>query len=421
MKNSVSSTPESLPENYSVLSLTYTDHKPLKQALGKQTQFALGDMSGQPSPGRIPERLPKAMINTEVKPLEIRDTAEQPPEPKTLLVEQERDTSLPDLDDPEFIEEMENWIAEQRKKLNEVKPAKGIFCPPDSSFDYEIRFIARKSYLPHQLVDKAVPDKPDFLERWLIKKLDEKINDYGCLITHFTYGWRLGNSDKPHAILVSLSDKYIEEVCKQVFLLAGPETPFDAQDLKEARETIASLMCQCKTDGYFSPEGLAKIAHVAQHIVNWAVLTFSESAALSTSSNAFFSLRHLRYPPKSPPKLSFKEEALYSPYKFDWDQLLAQFSFYIPYITLFEDIIEAGIIKHCPVCDTLFSRPKSKKKYFDRQVYCSEQCRKKAERHRHYEKHKEKLKPMRRQEMKGRRKYYKDRGNDYDKKVRGTL
>lgn len=425
VESNVTSTSESLPQNYSVLLLRYIDHKPVKQDLGKQTGSALEDISGQSSPGGTSEQLPKAVVDTEAKHLEIPDTADQPPETKTLLVEQEKDITLPDLDNPEFIEEMQKWLAEQKEKFYEVKTPKASSYSPDPSlnFDYAIRFIVRKSYLPHQLLNKALLNKPQFLERRLIKTLGERIHDYNCLITDLSYGQRLGNPDKPHEILLSLSDEYIEGLCEQIRFLVGPELPFDAQDLKEVKEKIATLTQDWKRDGYFQNEDLAWISHIGQHIINWVQAFFSDSLRFSDSSNAFFTLKHLRHPPKFPPqpKLSFEDVPVYSPYRFDWGQYLTQLSFYEPYITLFWDIIEDNIIKMCPVCGILFSRPKSKKRYFDRQTYCLEKCRKKAERHRYYERQKEELRLKHRKDMRSIRKCYKDHGLSYDKKVRGTL
>jgi len=415
--------PEKLPEKYSVLSLAYIDHKPVKQNWGKLTGSVLENKSGQSSLGDAVEQLPKAMVDTEAKPLETPDTAEQPPGTKTALVEQERETSLPDVYTSERREAFEKYLAEQERRFDEATKTKASSYSPDPSlnFDYVIRFIVRKSYLPHRLLDKALLDKPQLLERCLIRTLGERIHDYDCLITHFSYGQRLGDPDKPHEILLSLSDEYIEGLCEQIRFLAGPESPFDAQDLKEAKERIATLTQDWKRDGYFQNEDLAWIAHIGQHIINWVQAFFLDSLRFSASSNVFSTLKHLRYPPKLPPKLSFEDAPLYSPYRFDWGQQLAQLSFYEPYITLFADIIEAGIVKQCPVCGMLFSRPKSERKYFNQQTYCDEKCRKKAEKHRHYEQNKEKLKAMQGKVMKERRKIYKDRGSNYDKKIRGTL
>lgn len=286
-----------------------------------------------------------------------------------------------------------------------VKTKKALSYPPDSSwdFDYMIRILVRKFYLPKLLLNKALSAKPNLLERRLIAELGEEIHSYGCLLTDFSYGWRLGHPDKPHEILISLSDEYIEDLCLQLSFVQNGGPLYDSVILMETRERMASLMQHWEKEGYFSNEDLAWIAHVGRDIINWV------------------DLKDLRYAPKSPRRLTFKLEAFYSHNPFGWAEHLAQLSFYRYYMTLFFDIMEHGIIKMCPVCTKFFSRPKSEKRYFDPQIYCCPQCQKKAADHRYYEKRKEELRLERREDMRSIRKCYKDHGLSYDKKVRGTI
>jgi len=426
-RNEVSGTPKILPENYSALLLTYVDHNPVRQDLEDQIRFVVGDMSERPGSSRTAKQLPKAMGGARANSQEIANTVKQCAETKKPPAGQERETDLSDLSISEQIEALDALLDEQRKEFDDPK-TRGVYpCPPDSSssFDYQIEFIARKHYLPDHLLDKALRREPGFLEGLLIKKLGEKIHDYDCLITDFRYGWRLGDPLKPYEVLLSLSDKYIEDLCKQILLLAGPQTPFQAQDLKEARERIASLTQQWKDDRCFSNENLAWIAHVGQHIINWSHATLSDSLRFSTSSTAFLTLKHLRYPPKFPPKLCFEPQGSYSPDQFSWAQHLAQLSFYMHYMTLFLDMARDGSIKICAMCAKLFSRSKTKKGDFSRRRYCSPRCRSQAEKRRYYGKHQEELRRKHREYMRETRKVYKEvykeEGMSYDKKVRSLI
>lgn len=285
-----------------------------------------------------------------------------------------------------------------------VKTTKAPSYPPDSSpnFDYMVKFLADKFFVPQSLLDKALPTKPDFFEKWLIEKLGEKIQVYPYLLTNFSYGWGLGNPNKPYEILLSFSNEYIEDFGSQIVHFVPPDQPFHTSDLKEAKQRIASLLEHWKKDGYFSNVDLAWTNYVPQHIVNWVFETSSSS-------------------PRSSPKLCLKNDAFYAQNPFDWLGHLARMSLYSHYIALFSDIVKDGIVKQCPICHKLFSRPKSEKRWFDPKVYCSPRCRRRPGNQRYYKKHQGELRPKHREYMRDYRKTCKKPKMSYDKDVSGRI
>jgi len=309
------------------------------------------------------------------------------------------------------------------------------FHSPSSSwdFDYRVRFLARNSHLPHRLLEKALPTEGDLNEKFTILALKDKIHDCDGFLTDLSYGRRLGDTSRPDQVLLSLSDEYIEELSKQLYLLAGPQAPFCAQDLKEARETIGSLTQCLRNDQYFSDEDLALLANAWHH------------ATLKLDP------KHLRYPPKIPPKMLLKDEGPYSEFKSDLRECYrGQDPFYQHYKALFLegiyvwDVLYQGflrsefaqsimdrervaemlsvypnrnpVVKLCPVCSKLFSRPRSEKGHFSQKTYCSERCRKEPEGHRYYQRNKTKLRKAHREYMKTTRAFYASHGLSYDKK-----
>ena len=285
-----------------------------------------------------------------------------------------------------------------------TKLTKTLSYPPDSSwnFDYMVRILVRKFYLRNWHDDSALSTKPNSFEKSLIEKRGVAIRRYPSIVTDFSYGWRLGDPDKPYKILLSLSDEYIEDLCGELRYLTSLMFPFDLVDFCEAKERIASLMQYWKKDGYFPSEALEWTTCIPERIINWIFETSS-------------------LPPKFPFLSSLKDEgSCFQDYADLVDELVS-FPYYSHYIKLFWDIVRDGILKKCPACGELFSRPRPEKRYFSRQIYCSKECRLRAKDHRYYEKHKEEVRSKRREYMRKTRKFYKAHGTNYDKKTRGSL
>ncbi len=290
--------------------------------------------------------------------------------------------------------------------------------------------------MKHQLLEKALPAEAILSEKIIIPLfLGEDIHHYDCLITDFSYGQRLGDPSRPDQVLMSLSDEYIEELARQIYFLAGPQTPFRAQDLKEARETLAYLTRRFRDDRYFSHEDLALLANIFHH------------------SSLRHDPSHLRYPPKCPPTLSLEDVASDSDSELEPD--LRRHLFRDPFYQHYESLLDEEIltmdvltrfvlhskwvqtstpnstgtemlppahgepvVKVCPTCTKLFSRPRSEKRYFGPQIYCSEKCEKAIADARHYDRNKVRLRTEHREYMGSTRKYYEDHGLNYDMKIK---
>lgn len=285
-----------------------------------------------------------------------------------------------------------------------TKLTKTLSYPPDSSwnFDYMVRILVRKFYLRNWHDDSALSTKPNSFEKSLIEKRGVAIRRYPSIVTDFSYGWRLGDPDKPYKILLSLSDEYIEDLCGELRYLTSLMFSFDLVDFCEAKERIASLMQYWKKDGYFPSEALEWIAHFPEYIINWTPETSS-------------------LPEKSSPKFVFNDEVFGLLGTLNWVDRLVRFPFLWHYIALFRDIRRDGIIGRCPICGKLFSRPRLGERHFSRQIYCSERCRRRPETQRYYKRYQQELRAKHREYMRKTRKFYKAHGTNYDKKTRGSL